>query len=297
MARKALLEGIIKWAQRDQWQELFDEFTMQHIDNACEETGIEPQDLIDHLDPVDFSKLWLCVFEDLITADIDGLNLADDYLKRRGWKESATARILIRALRQSVMSLYEVTGIRDGEGFLLRDLVRGGEPVWVHEKAGTYGAKELDIFATRLIAINGRTEIGGVTLPFERSRIDAVIDDLDQLTKVTPEQLEAAFVQLAEEAGETIDEEMQEAFDALKHGKAGMSADAVQGRCAFVFTEHWLYQVLEEKAGRSRRSKEPAPAQAVPAPANTQPDHDEEKLQYDLFGAVAPKKRAGGKER
>lgn len=296
MARKALLEGIIKWAQRDQWQELFDEFTMQHIENACDGMGIEPQDLTSHLEPAEFSKLWNCVFEDVITADIDGLSLADDYLKRRGWKESAAARVLIRALRQSAMSLFEVTGIRAGEGFFLRDLVRGGEPVWVHEKAGTHNAKELDVFATRLIAINGRTEIGGVTLTFERDRIGAVTDDLDRLAKATPEQLETAFVQLAREAGEPIDEEMREAFDALKHGKAAMSADEVLGRCAFIFTEHWLCQVLERKLGRSRKSADQDPATALPEPANTQPDQPEAGLQYDLFGTIEPK-RAGGKRK
>ncbi|BCH30637.1 hypothetical protein MesoLjLc_25670 [Mesorhizobium sp. L-8-10] len=297
MARKALLEGIIKWAQRDQWQELFDEFTMQHIDNACDEMGIEPQDLADHLEPVEFSKLWNCVFEDLITADIDGLSLADDYLKRRGWKESAAARVLIRALRQSVMSLYEVTGIRVGEGFFMRDLVRGGEPVWVHEKAGTHHANELDIFAARLIAINGRTEIGGVTLIFERTRIGAVIDDLDNIANATPEQLETAFVQLAREAGEPIDEEMREAFDVLKHGKAAMSADEVLGRSAFIFTEHWLCQVLEKKLGRNRKSAEQASTKTMPAPANTQTEQQEEEAQYDLFGAVEPRKQAGGKRK
>lgn len=290
MARKALLEGIIKWAQRDQWQELFDEFTMQHIDNACDEMGIEPQDLTGHLDPVEFSKLWNCVFEDLITADIDGLSLADDYLKRRGWKESAAARILIRALRQSVMSLYEVTGIRPDEGFFLRDLVRGGEPVWVHEKGGTQNAKECDVFATRLIAINGRTEIGGVTLTFQRDQIGAITDDLDSLANATPEQLETAFVQLARETGEPIDEEMRQAFDVLKHGKVAMSTDEVLGRCAFIFTEHWLCQVLEKKLGRTAK-----PAPQVPLPANTQTDQPQEALQYDLFGAAEPRKQAGGK--
>ncbi|MGO4831996.1 hypothetical protein AB4144_06805, partial [Rhizobiaceae sp. 2RAB30] len=294
MARKALLEGIIKWAQRDQWQELFDEFTMQHIDNACDEMGIEPQDLTGHLDPVEFSKLWNCVFEDLITADIDGLSLADDYLKRRGWKESAAARILIRALRQSVMSLYEVTGIRPDEGFFLRDLVRGGEPVWVHEKGGTHNAKELDVFATRLIAINGRTEIGGVTLTFQRDQMGAITDDLNSLANATPEQLETAFVQLARETGEPIDKEMRQAFDVLKHGKVAMSTDEVLGRCAFIFTEHWLCQVLEEKLGRSRKSAEQGPANAIPAPANTQADQPKAARQYALVGAAAPRTQAGG---
>ena len=42
-------------------------------------------------------------------------NVADEYLKRRGWKESAGARAYIRAQRTSVMSLYEVSDVVVGE--------------------------------------------------------------------------------------------------------------------------------------------------------------------------------------
>ena len=56
-------------------------------------------------------------------------NVADEYLKRRGWKESAGARAYIRALRTSVMSLYEVSDVVVGESFLARDLVIGAHAV------------------------------------------------------------------------------------------------------------------------------------------------------------------------
>ncbi len=56
-------------------------------------------------------------------------NVADEYLKRRGWKESAGARADIRALRTSVMSLYEVSDVVVGESFLARDLVIGAHAV------------------------------------------------------------------------------------------------------------------------------------------------------------------------
>ncbi len=56
--------------------------------------------------------VWGCAFEDFLTRDFDdGSNVVDDYLKRRGWKEGASTRAYMAALRTSVMSFYEVSDI------------------------------------------------------------------------------------------------------------------------------------------------------------------------------------------
>ena len=44
----------------------------------------------------------------------DGQNVIDDYLKRRGWRESVPAKRYLQAHKKSVMSLYEVTETRPG---------------------------------------------------------------------------------------------------------------------------------------------------------------------------------------
>ncbi len=50
--------------------------------------------------------------EDMMARELeDGSNIVDDYLKRRGWKESVPNRRYMTALRSSVMSLYEVSDI------------------------------------------------------------------------------------------------------------------------------------------------------------------------------------------
>src|SRR5258707_6312168 len=93
------------------------------------------------------STLWGCVFEDLVSAGRAERNVADDYLKRRGWKESAGTRAYIEALRRSSMSLYEVSDIVGGVSFLARDLVRGGEPVRVFERSATRSLSQWDRIA------------------------------------------------------------------------------------------------------------------------------------------------------
>jgi hypothetical protein len=88
--------------------------------------------------PLRGQHLWGAAFEDLLATDLpDGRNLAEEYLRRRGWKEPAATRAYIAGLRGSAISLYEVSGLVPGESMLLRDLVRGGAPIRVIDPNNT----------------------------------------------------------------------------------------------------------------------------------------------------------------
>ncbi len=67
------------------------------------------RELADIIGDDGMTVLWGCAFEDFVSSGSGERNVADDHLKRRGWKESAGARAYLRALRTSVMSLYEVS--------------------------------------------------------------------------------------------------------------------------------------------------------------------------------------------
>ena len=69
------------------------------------------------------------------------------------------------ALHTSIMSLYEVSGIVPGLSFRARDLIRGGEPVFVSERAGTQALREWDRIAARLVPRDDRTTLTGAMLP------------------------------------------------------------------------------------------------------------------------------------
>jgi hypothetical protein len=117
------------------------------------------------------SNLWGCAFEDLVSAGRAERNIADDYLKRRGWKESAGTRAYIEALRRSSMSLYEVSDIISGVSFPARDLVRGGDPVRVFERSATRSLSQWDRIAARVVTVLGRTQITGSVLPFSHQLV------------------------------------------------------------------------------------------------------------------------------
>ncbi|WP_235514868.1 hypothetical protein [Sphingomonas sp. Leaf25] len=124
--------------------------------------------------------LWGCAFEDLLTRDLepDGRNIVDDYIKRRGWNESGPAKAYMRALRSSVMSLYEVSEVETGSGFLVRDLIRGGEPVRVSERSASQTLKQWDRIGARVVEVGGRHLLSGGLLSFTMEAAEALVADL-----------------------------------------------------------------------------------------------------------------------
>src|SRR5215212_3897351 len=81
------IERLIKWARRDEWG---DELALQfdrHVGAACESAKIPIDELAGIIGEHWASALWGCAFEDLVSTTREGLNIAEDYLKRRGWKE------------------------------------------------------------------------------------------------------------------------------------------------------------------------------------------------------------------
>lgn len=150
------LSGLIAWTRRPPWREEFDAVLGEHLRDACEAVGVGTFDELralvgDH----GFQNLWGCALEDLFTRPTEAGNIVDDYLKRRGWKETSLTKEYMLALRNSVMSLYGVSDLRAGSSFLARDLVRGGEPVLVHERTATRTLKPWDQLGLRIVSVRG----------------------------------------------------------------------------------------------------------------------------------------------
>jgi hypothetical protein len=127
--------------------------------------------------------LWGCAFEDFLTQDfeVEGGNIVDEYLKRRGWKEDAHAKAYMKALRTSIMSLYEVSEVVPVKSLMARDLVRGGEPIAVSEGTATKTLKQWDRIAARVVPVMGRNVFAGGLLPFTPQATDALVDGLRQM--------------------------------------------------------------------------------------------------------------------
>jgi hypothetical protein len=204
MANKHILEGLIKWSTRDRWADRFQQVLEDHVLPACDETDLEIDDIVESIgEDLFMSTVWACAFEDFLTREFDdGGNAIDDYLKRRGWKETASVRTYMAALRNSTMSLYEVSDVVPGTSFRARDLIRGGEPVLISERSATRSLKPWDRIAARVVQVGPKTQIGGGVLTFEHETSEAFLEAMHKFENLSSEEKR----ELAEAAGQDFDD-------------------------------------------------------------------------------------------
>ena len=211
MPSSTSLTGLMKWLRRDPWREAFSEVLDSHLGPACAKTGIEISELAEVVGAHWAATLWGCAFEDFLARDLDGLgNIVEDYLKRRGWNESAQKKTYMTGLRSSVMSLYEVSDIRPGESFLARDLFCGGEPVRISERTATQTLNQWDRIAARVVELRGKAVIGGGLLPFDHDLADTLLESLRRARKHSVEKGAEVLPSLDPEIGQV---HLDQAFD------------------------------------------------------------------------------------
>lgn len=164
------LSGLMKWLAKDPWRDAFLNVLDLHIGIVIDENDVADFDELGSVIDTHWAMiLWGCAFEDFLTKKVEGGgNIVEDYLKRRGWKETVRNKDFMSALKSSTMSLYEVSDIETGRSFLARDLIRGGEPVRISEHTATKTLKPWDRLAMRVVQVRGTNFIGGGLLPFDR---------------------------------------------------------------------------------------------------------------------------------
>lgn len=211
------LKGLMKFLARDEWRDCFEDTLDDHFGPVLDTGNMEFDDLAEMLGEHWTMTLWGCAFEDFLTQDVDveGGNIIDEYLKRRGWKEGAQAKAYMKALRTSVMSLYEISDIVPGKSLMARDLIRDGDPVLVSERTATKTLQQWDRVAARIVSVSGKNIIGGGLLPFTPEASDALFDGLRAI------------------------------FGKGRSKKLPVPTDEALQNAAPVFTLSWLFDTLE----------------------------------------------------
>ena len=104
--------------------------------------------------------------------------------KSRLFGERAIIRILAAAVGRCVAdhSTAVASEIVPGQSFLARDLLRGGEPVLVHEGTATTTLRPWEKIAARIVTVADRNILTGGLLPFSPGATDMLMDAMRQLT-------------------------------------------------------------------------------------------------------------------
>ncbi len=86
---------------------------------------------------------------------------------------------MLAKLKNSTLSLYEVSSVDTDERVLLKDLLLGGE-VSLCEKALTQSLNTGDLFAARLLTLDGKTVMSGSVYPFPKEQKKRALSMIDR---------------------------------------------------------------------------------------------------------------------
>lgn len=119
---------------------------------------------------------WICY--DFILDPEENKTLIDLYMEQNK-KIAQDQHAVLTKMKNSCISLYEVQEVFPDKGLLLKDLLMGGE-YDVKEKMATRGLKRWDIFATRLLLIDGQYIMSGSVYPYHIGFKQRILADIMQ---------------------------------------------------------------------------------------------------------------------
>ena len=190
MASSTSVSGLIKWLAKDPWRDAFLGVLDEHVGSILDDHGLSQFDDLAGLIDVHWTMtVWGCAFEDFLTRDFPGTGyMIDDYLKRRGWKETVRNKAYIAGLKNSMLSLYEASEIKPGDSFLARDLIRSGEPVLISERTATKTIRPWDRLALRIVELGETNVIGGGLLPINLDDSEVLLAAIEEAAGSDPPQ-------------------------------------------------------------------------------------------------------------
>ena len=122
-----------------------------------------------------FQNFWEWIVFDYLIDEDNNKTLIDLYMENR--KLSLDEHKVLIMMKNSVISLYEVQEVFPEEGLLLKDLLMGGE-YDVREKLATRSVGKWDIFAARLLLVDGSHIMSGSVYPYHLKQKERILDDI-----------------------------------------------------------------------------------------------------------------------
>jgi len=182
------ISGLLDFVGKDDlWIARLHDVVAEHLMPALEEFDLDHEDLTDVLGEPWPGVLWGCGFEDFLSRDFGGENVVDLYLKRRGWNETPANQNYFAALRDTPVSLYEVTAVKPGKSMVLKNLIGKPKSITVNEKSASRSLKKWDKIVVRVIAEGDAHVISGALLAFSAEAVEFLYDGLRAMSSELPD--------------------------------------------------------------------------------------------------------------
>ncbi len=231
------IDNLLKWSANEEWTPFRKQVFAEHFDMICDRFDTTEEEIANLLGDA-FDMVFGCVLEDFFTArfgDEGEKNVIDDYLKRRGWREKVPAKRYLEALRDSVLSLYEIIDLDPGHSMTVTDLVLAGDPITVDEKLGSETAVRWDRIAGRIVTVNKKVYFTGSLLLFPHEVAEEVLSGIEEMVKNIKKKLQRE----AKKQGEPANFKDEDLREMLLYTSARL------------FTRTWLIDALERATGPS----------------------------------------------
>ena len=200
-----VFDGLVKWMVQGPWPGYLQEAIDDHLHAYCDAYDL---DTFEEL-ATKIGAHWVAALNDIAMTDFlsretrDG-NVVDQYLKRRGWNEKAIPKAYLKGIRDSVMSIFEVSDIRPGESFMARDLILGGDPFLVSERSATRTMLQWEHLAMRVVKVQRHHIIAGGLLPYQPELSARIIDEVNLCADKVEAKFSAMFSKQDEHTGPEV---------------------------------------------------------------------------------------------
>lgn len=174
--------------QQPEWQQRLDEIFSQMLSPAAQSLGIEEDELVTEIQQAGCSHMVFCyVFEEFASVhwDNEERSFIDEYLKRRGWRETPRGRRYLQALNNSEVQLWEITAVKPGSYAEVRPYGTTQKSIKVIEKSATESLHQWDGLAARIIQMDNTPIFTGGLLPLPPTKAEPVQQILDKIKEKT----------------------------------------------------------------------------------------------------------------
>lgn len=168
--RKRLVEALIEF-YNTKHRDTIEEAHVMFWDDFVPQEHLEGHDL-----DIAYQNFFEWITFDFIIDPTTNKTLIDLYMEQNKKIQQDEHKVLT-VMKNSCISLYEVQEVFPEKGLLLKDLLMGGE-YDVKEKAATRALKRWDIFATRLLLIDGQYIMSGSVYPYHLKMKQWILDDI-----------------------------------------------------------------------------------------------------------------------
>ncbi len=175
--------NLAKWSKREPWQECFSRIIDLYLDPVEENFGLDAGDIDDLLDEHHSQMLRAYILGDFCAVEFgeEKQNVVDAYLEKCGWRESVRGKRYLKAIRQSVASLYEVVAVSPEGAVTIQDRFRDDDPVVLGKEEALEYLEQGDYIAGRVVTINGDPLLANEHLSISPEIVPKILETFDQL--------------------------------------------------------------------------------------------------------------------